>query len=148
MGICASSNLAKQGARMMTCPTTTKVIHVDGSHQEFRHPIKAIHVLSQNPDCFLCCSESMYVNSRAPHVAGDEELQLGQIYFLLPLSKSESPLSLQDLCALAIKATAGGPLLVDHVIDSAKMEGFCRTPANGFAGVIFPVAQGGRGIYE
>ncbi|KAM7474959.1 hypothetical protein LguiB_022202 [Lonicera macranthoides] len=99
----------------MTWPSTAKVIHPDGSHQDFRHPIKAVHVLSQNPACFLCCSESMYVNSRTSHVAGDEELQLGQIYFLMPLSKSKSPLSLHDLCALAIKATAGGLLLAEYV---------------------------------
>jgi len=35
-----------------------------------------------------------------------QDLQLGLIYFIVPLSKSRVPLSLQDLGALAIKANA------------------------------------------
>ncbi|OVA05199.1 Protein of unknown function DUF4228 [Macleaya cordata] len=47
----------------------------------------------------------MYLDTYLPHVAETEELQLGQIYFLLPLSQSQNPLSLSELCALAIKAS-------------------------------------------
>uniref|UniRef100_A0A5B7BM52 Uncharacterized protein n=1 Tax=Davidia involucrata TaxID=16924 RepID=A0A5B7BM52_DAVIN len=84
---------------------TSKVIHLDGRLQEFRQPIKASHVLSENPNCFLCSSETMFVDSLPPHLPGHEELQLGQIYFMIPISKSQTPLSLQDLCELAIKAS-------------------------------------------
>ncbi|KAK8613763.1 hypothetical protein V6N13_101519 [Hibiscus sabdariffa] len=59
----------------------------------------------RNPNCFLCNSELMYVDSRLPHVPEDEQLQPDQIYFLMPLSKSQATLSLQELCSLAIKAS-------------------------------------------
>ncbi|KAJ6385835.1 hypothetical protein OIU77_028915 [Salix suchowensis] len=48
----------------------------------------------------------MYIGCHLPQVPDDEELQLGQLYFLVPLSKSKAPLSLQELCALASKASA------------------------------------------
>jgi hypothetical protein len=46
----------------------------------------------------------MFVGSPIHPVLPNQELQLDHIYFLLPISKSNIPLSLQDLCALAIKA--------------------------------------------
>ncbi|KAJ0591279.1 hypothetical protein HanIR_Chr04g0206611 [Helianthus annuus] len=86
----------------------SKVIHsVDGKLQEFRQPITASHVLSDHPDTFfLCSSENMFVNWHVPHVSGDEELEPGQIYFIMPVSKSFKPLSLQELCLLAVKASS------------------------------------------
>lgn len=108
MGNCASPQYATNCAFTFTLhsQSTVKIVHTDGSLQEFKQPIKANLVLSQNPNCFLCNSESMYVNSHLPHVADDEELQLGQIYFLVPLSKSHALLSLQELCSFAIKASS------------------------------------------
>lgn len=74
--------------------------------QEFVQPIKAGHVLSQNPKCFLCNSEFIYVDSFLAKMTEEEQLQPGQIYFLMPHSKSQMPFSLQELCELAIKARA------------------------------------------
>ncbi|CAK7329755.1 unnamed protein product [Dovyalis caffra] len=48
----------------------------------------------------------MYIDCHLPQVPDDEELQLGQLYFLMPLSQSNVPLSLQQLGALACKASA------------------------------------------
>ncbi|KAF5194734.1 Hth-type transcriptional regulator [Thalictrum thalictroides] len=110
MGICASSKTtrsSREGRRRrgaITWSSTVKVIHLDGRLQEFTEPIKVGHILSKNPSCFLCNSETMYIDSLVPHVPYASELQLGQIYFLMPLSQSSVPLSLTDLCDLAIKA--------------------------------------------
>ncbi|KAJ9152893.1 hypothetical protein P3X46_026401 [Hevea brasiliensis] len=111
MGNCASPQYAKKSALSLALnwKSTAKIVHIDGSLQEFKQPIKANLILSQYSNFFLCSSESMYVNCRLPQVADDEELQLGQIYFLMPLSKSHAPLSLQELCALAIKASSALP---------------------------------------
>lgn len=107
MGLCASGGYERKLRGIAPYwPSTAKLIDLDGKLQEFRHPIIAGHILSHNPNCFLCCSDSMYINSSLPLIPKNEELQLGQIYFLLPLSKSHIPLSLQDLCALAIKASS------------------------------------------
>ncbi|KAK9001563.1 hypothetical protein V6N11_083343 [Hibiscus sabdariffa] len=106
MGICLSSQCSTtKGGNSSRPPPTTKIIHPNGKLQEFRQPIRASLILSQNPNCFLCNSELMYVDSRLPHVPEDEQLQPDQIYFLMPLSKSQATLSLQELCSLAIKAS-------------------------------------------
>ncbi|KAK3022993.1 hypothetical protein RJ639_044987 [Escallonia herrerae] len=106
MGICASSRMTigKLGGDM-NWTSTAKVIRLDGKLQEFRHPIKAGHILSDNPNSFLCSSEAMHVDSPVPRLLADEDLQLGQMYFLLPTSMSPASLSLPDLCSLAIKAS-------------------------------------------
>lgn len=108
MGNCASQQTTEQ---RKSISSTARVIHMDGKLQEFKQPIKAHHIISQNPKCFLCSSESMLLDSVVPQMKEGEELQLGQIYFLMPLKFSQSPLSLPDLCALAIKASAALPSL-------------------------------------
>lgn len=105
MGICASTQCLKEGGRIVNALSTVKIVHLDGKLQELRNPVKPCHILSQNPNCFLCPWEFMFVDSDAPQVPTDEELQLGQIYFLMPVSQLRAPLSLQDLCSLAIKAS-------------------------------------------
>lgn len=105
MGTCASSQNTGQGGNF-TWKSSVNIIDMEGKLQQLKEPKKAGHVLSQNPNCFVCSSESMYVGSPIPRVRPSEELQLGHIYFILPLSKSRTSLSLQDLCALAIKANA------------------------------------------
>ncbi|KAI3695551.1 hypothetical protein L1987_78548 [Smallanthus sonchifolius] len=112
MGICASSiqHSKNRGSLLISngSSSTAKVIHsVDGKLQEFRQPIKASHVLSHHTNAFfLCSSENMFVNWHVPHVSGDEELQPDQIYFIMPVSMSYRPLSLQQLGSLAIKASS------------------------------------------
>ncbi|KAK4378374.1 hypothetical protein RND71_000236 [Anisodus tanguticus] len=108
MGICTSSPLmTKQNGSIMNFPVTkvTMVIQITGKLQEFRQPITAGEILVQHPDFFICSSEAMNVNSLVPQLAKDEMLQLGQLYFLLPVSKLQTPFSLQDMCALAVKAS-------------------------------------------
>ncbi|XP_010068624.2 uncharacterized protein LOC104455550 [Eucalyptus grandis] len=115
MGNCAAPQITRNGGLSMTTyhhswpsssPSTLKVIHMDGRLQEFTQTIKASHLLSQNPNCFLCSSESMFIDSIIPQIHEEEDLCLGQLYFLLPLPMSRVPLSLQELCMLAIKASA------------------------------------------
>ncbi|XP_030442061.1 uncharacterized protein LOC115664251 [Syzygium oleosum] len=115
MGNCAAPQITRNGGLAMTThhhswssssPSTLKLIHMDGRLQEFTQTMKASHLLSQNPDCFLCSSESMFIDSTVPQIHEEEDLHLGQLYFFLPLSMSRAPLSLQELCLLAIKASA------------------------------------------
>ncbi|KAL5557201.1 hypothetical protein UlMin_039437 [Ulmus minor] len=106
-----SATVADQIKRLRTTTTTsgagtTRVILADGRLQEFKQPIKARHVISQNPNCILCSCESMSVGTTAEQVPEEEELQPNQIYFVLPKSQANKPLSLPDLCGLAIKASS------------------------------------------
>ncbi|GLT39111.1 hypothetical protein SLA2020_133180 [Shorea laevis] len=97
---------------------TAKVVHMDGRIQDFKPPVQAKHVTSQNPDHFLCSSEAMSIGTSVPAMPNDEELQPDQIYFLLPLSDSNKSLSLPDLCALAVKASSG---LGNCTIDNSRL---------------------------
>ncbi|XP_071697611.1 uncharacterized protein [Rutidosis leptorrhynchoides] len=113
MGNCASNHLSKhqQTLSLSNGPSSaTKVIiisSIDGNLREFHQPIKTRQVLSRHPNnnFFLWSSEHMFVNHPVPHVPEDEDLQPSQIYFLMPVSKSCKPLSLHELCSLAIKAS-------------------------------------------
>ncbi|KAH7835111.1 hypothetical protein Vadar_022960 [Vaccinium darrowii] len=104
--MCASCRSKRSRGGLKEWPPTAMVIDLEGKLQNFSQPIKASEILSQNPNCFLGSSETMFIGSHVPQVPNNEELQLGQIYFLIPISKSRTPLSLQDLCALAIKASS------------------------------------------
>ncbi|XP_040989630.1 uncharacterized protein LOC121237114 [Juglans microcarpa x Juglans regia] len=66
---------------------TTKVIHMNyGWLNEIKLPMQAKAVTSQNPNCFLCSSESLSIGKRPTQVPPEEEQQPGHIYFLMPLS--------------------------------------------------------------
>ncbi|TYI01589.1 hypothetical protein ES332_A11G212100v1 [Gossypium tomentosum] len=130
MGACASSTRdSKSGkaagggrSRSRGSSTAAKVVDIDGRVQELRQPVQARNIISQNPNCFLCSSESMAIGTCVPQVPDDEELQPGRVYFLLPLSHSHKPLSLPDLCALAIKASSGlGTYGVDLYSTNSKL---------------------------
>ncbi|GAV68265.1 DUF4228 domain-containing protein [Cephalotus follicularis] len=118
MGVCASSPVRrrrgngriKSGGKGVVSESikgasTTMVIHMDGRVEQLKKPIQAKIITSQNPNCFLCSSESMFIGTCVPRVPDEEDLQLGLIYFLLPQSEARKPLSLPDLCGLAIKAS-------------------------------------------
>ncbi|KVI10760.1 uncharacterized protein LOC112506296 [Cynara cardunculus var. scolymus] len=111
MGICASVQYRRNQGRLLISngpSSTAKVIHSgDGRLQEFRQPIRASNVISDQSNAFFLCNcETMFINCHVPHMAADEELQPGQIYFLMPISKSNKPFSLQELCSLAITASS------------------------------------------
>lgn len=108
MGVCSSTqNTGTLEADGMKEKAKAKVIHVDGQIQELQQPMKASNITSQNPGCFLCNSESIFIGSCVPRLPEEELLQPGQIYFLMPISCAHTPMSLADLCALAIKASSG-----------------------------------------
>ncbi|KAM5576314.1 hypothetical protein ABKV19_007259 [Rosa sericea] len=121
MGVCASSptiKLKRNGGRSSNRLEGTRsdyigrpkgivVIDVDSDRvQELKQPTQARRIISQHPNHVLCNSEAMSVGTCAPHVPDDEELQPGQIYFLVPLHQAQNPLSLPELCTLAIKASS------------------------------------------
>ncbi|OIW08696.1 hypothetical protein TanjilG_03372 [Lupinus angustifolius] len=105
MGSCASTEYASKGGNFIWL-STVNIVHLDGRSQQLKEPTKAWVVLSQNPNSFICCSESMYVGSPMPPMAPTQELQLGHVYFIVLRSKSRILLSLEDLCSLTIKVDA------------------------------------------
>ncbi|XP_076923934.1 uncharacterized protein LOC143586223 [Bidens hawaiensis] len=111
MGACASvQHSQERGTLMITngSPSIAMVIHaIDGRMQELRPPITTRNVLNdhQQGAFFLSSAETMFVDCHVPHVSADEHLQPGQIYFIMPVSMSYRPISLHEICLLAIKAS-------------------------------------------
>ncbi|OVA05197.1 Protein of unknown function DUF4228 [Macleaya cordata] len=98
MGICSSCE--------STSVATAKLILQDGQLQEFTYPVKVSYVLQKHPTSFICNSDDMDFDDFVSAINADEELQLGQLYFLLPLRRLKQPLQAEDLAALAVMASS------------------------------------------
>lgn len=102
MGSCISSQAAS-----LPCPlATTKLVLSNGGLLQFSRPIAASHVLGkEEATCFVCDSDSMEVGQELTAIAGDKELRLGQIYFILPRSMLDRPLKGNEMAELAVRAS-------------------------------------------
>ncbi|XP_034690040.1 uncharacterized protein LOC117917765 [Vitis riparia] len=98
MGICSSCEA--------TSVATAKLILQDGRLEEFSYPVKVSYVLQKNPSCFICNSDEMDFDDVVSAIHDDEELQPGQLYFALPLSRLKQPLQAEEMAALAVKASS------------------------------------------
>jgi len=102
MGICSSCEATAVVA------LTAKLVLPDGKLQEFDRPVKVSHVVQLQKDpgcCFVCNSDEMEFGGLVTAVDADEELQMGQLYFLLPRSMLGKFLHADDMAALAVKAS-------------------------------------------
>lgn len=120
MGICTSCQ--------STSVVTSKLILQDGRLEEFSYPVKASYILSKHPNVFICNSDEMDFDGVVSAVRAEEELHLGQLYFLLPLNKLTRPLQAEEMAALAVKANAA--LLKSQAGDKCR----CRKNTRFFGG--------------
>ncbi|KAL8266244.1 hypothetical protein R6Q59_003588 [Mikania micrantha] len=98
MGICTSCQ--------STYAVTGKLVLPDGRLQEFFQPTKASYFLHKNPNTFICDSDEMDFDDVVSPIKDDEELQPGQLYFVLPIKRLNLPLQPEEMAALAVKASA------------------------------------------
>ncbi|KAH7851064.1 hypothetical protein Vadar_006887 [Vaccinium darrowii] len=98
MGICSSCQ--------STSVATAKLVLHDGRLQEYAYPVKVSYILQKDPSCFICNSDDMDFDDVVSAVRDDEELQLGQLYFALPLSRLRRRLEAEEMAALAVKASS------------------------------------------
>lgn len=81
-----------------------KVIALYGSVQEFEKPIKAAELMLDNPHHFVCHSTALEARGRTSALSADEELEVGHLYFILPMHKLYSLLSPAEMASLTFKA--------------------------------------------
>ncbi|XP_004148040.1 uncharacterized protein LOC101206880 [Cucumis sativus] len=98
MGICVSSH--------STNVATAKLILVDGTLVEYSYPVKVSYVLHKHPASFICNSDDMDFDDVVYAVDEDDELQLGQLYFALPLERLNQRMQAEEMAALAVKASS------------------------------------------
>eukprot|EP01018_Ginkgo_biloba_P015270 Gb_41646 [translate_table: standard] len=69
--------------------------------KEYERRIKAAEVMMQNPQQFVCHSESLQVGRRVDQaLSADDDLELGNLYFLLPMHRLHTLLSASDMPSL------------------------------------------------
>ncbi|XP_042400790.1 uncharacterized protein LOC121990788 [Zingiber officinale] len=113
MGSCFSSSssssaaTADGGSEDHRYPLTAKVITADGFLLEYPAETKVRDALSVQriSNSFICSSDELYCNAKIPALTAADPLRPGHLYFLLPLSKLEYPLSGSDMAALAVRAS-------------------------------------------
>lgn len=66
---------------------TANVILMDGGIQKFSGPVKVEEILKNNPGHFVCSSDGLYIGKFISEILPQEELQIGQLYFVLPRKK-------------------------------------------------------------
>lgn len=86
-------------------PDAIRVVHVNGQVDKFPAPVSFKRVVQHHPRHFICHSRDLYAVNCRP-LKPEEELRLGELYFLLPFSALESDLSAENLMALAARLLA------------------------------------------
>lgn len=94
----------------LSATSTANIITITGEFRQFVTPISVSQVLDQiesSPsESFICNSDNLYYDENIPALNSDQELLSGEIYFVLPNSKLQYPLTASEMAALAIKASA------------------------------------------
>ncbi|XP_059637199.1 uncharacterized protein LOC132279283 [Cornus florida] len=104
MGLCFSST----GSDSDREQSTAKVVSLTGVLREYEVPVTVSQVLQTEnslSSSFVCNSDRLYYEDFIPALAPADDLQAGQIYFVLPTSKLQYRLSASDMAALAVKAS-------------------------------------------
>ncbi|KAJ8747630.1 hypothetical protein K2173_012806 [Erythroxylum novogranatense] len=97
MGICSSCGSTSVASAML--------IMENGKLQEFTNPVRVSLILQRNPKNFVCNAADMEFDDCVKAMDETEDLQIGQLYFALPLSWLNTNLRAQDMASLAVKAS-------------------------------------------
>lgn len=123
MGICFSLEKSTHEVDQHR-PQTAKFVSINGDLKEFPVPITVSQVLVQldiSNSSFICNSDALFFDELITALKMEDQLQANQLYFLLPLSKLEHPLTASDMTSLAVKASVA----LQNSSDFGK-EGHCR----------------------
>ncbi|EER93387.1 uncharacterized protein LOC8083967 [Sorghum bicolor] len=141
MGICMSSDAADEGA------ATARVVLPSGELREYAPPATAATALQaasggdgEGSSWFLCDADGIAFEGgpvAVAAVAPGEELQAGQIYFVLPAEMQRRRLTRDEVAALAVRASSA---LVKAA--AAQPSSPCRRRRRGaVAPLVFPVPE-------
>lgn len=82
---------------------TIQLVHSDGSVQIFHKPLRAGQIVQEFPQHFVCHSQSLYIGKKTTPLSPNDQLDVGNKYFLMPERFYNSALSLQSL-ALSLQS--------------------------------------------
>ncbi|GJY60999.1 nucleotide-binding alpha-beta plait domain-containing protein [Tanacetum coccineum] len=102
MGACMSS----AGDSIHKSTDYAFVISTKGELRQYPTPIFVSEVLQyEKPSFFVCNSDNLYQDQEIPCMDSEDELDAGQIYFILPKTMLARCLSASDMASLAVKAS-------------------------------------------
>nr|DAD22450.1 TPA_asm: hypothetical protein HUJ06_023914 [Nelumbo nucifera] len=97
MGSCFSSESSNSSAS-----PTVKVISAEASsastHPRYGIPLSQALEMETSP-CFICNSDKLFYDSLIPPLHPAQQLQPGQLYFVLPLTRMQYRLTASDMAA-------------------------------------------------
>ncbi|GJV94628.1 uncharacterized serine-rich protein-like protein [Tanacetum coccineum] len=106
MGGCLSS-VGGDSVTVRTSNNSAFVISPKGDLRPYSTPVFVSEVLDQmeEPSFFVCNSDNLSYDQHIHALDAQHELDAGQIYFVLPISKLRDRLSASEMAALAVKAS-------------------------------------------
>jgi len=139
MGICVSCDAADEGA------ATARVVLPSGELREYVPPATAATGLQaaggEGASWFLCDADGIAFEGgpvAVAAVAPGEELQAGQIYFVLPAEMQRRRLTRDEVAALAVRASTA----LVKAAAAAQPSSPCRRRRRGaVAPLVFPVPE-------
>ncbi|KAI3972625.1 hypothetical protein MKX01_019283 [Papaver californicum] len=108
MGSCFSSSSIDYSENQASS-SSAKVISLNGNLTQYSAPVRVSHVLNQldsSNSCILCNSDHLLYDDYVKALDFEEEIQLGQIYFVLEKIRLKYRLTAADMAALAVKASS------------------------------------------
>ncbi|KAK1421665.1 hypothetical protein QVD17_24170 [Tagetes erecta] len=102
MGCCLSS---RDGSVSSSSSSSALVVSATGDLRPFSTPVLVSDILQMDPSFFICNSDTLCYDEYIKPMELDDELDGGQIYFVLPVSKLRNRLSASEMAALAVKAS-------------------------------------------
>lgn len=139
MGICVSCDAADEGA------ATARVVLPSGELREYAPPATAATALQAAGDdgssWFLCDADGIAFEGgpvAVAAVAPGEELQAGQIYFVLPAEMQRRRLTRDEVAALAVRASTA---LVKAAAAQPSSPCRRRRRRGAVAPLVFPVPE-------
>ncbi|XP_051148151.1 uncharacterized protein LOC127263180 [Andrographis paniculata] len=107
-----------------------KILSSDGRLTVYtRTPLKAAEIMSENPGQFLCEPNDLKVGQRIAGMSGEEELERGQLYVLLPMEMLYSVLTTEEMNSLAHVTTKGWKHAAGTLSFSRIFPEFCLFPS-------------------
>ncbi|MCL7024800.1 hypothetical protein MKW94_028805 [Papaver nudicaule] len=107
MGLCFSSSASIEES--VSGAASARVISLNGNLTQYAAPVRVSHVLNQLDSAnssILCNSDHLLYDDYVKALDSEEEIQLGQIYFVLEKNRLKYRLTASDMAALAVKASS------------------------------------------
>ncbi|CAM8963285.1 unnamed protein product [Rhodiola kirilowii] len=106
---CVSSSDHKPSSKLKVCNTNKndniRVVHFDGRIEDYDKPIKVNQIIHNPTKDVLCTKSQLLCRTSSIALKSDCELELGNLYFLMPISAFTSEASMMDMANMVNKLT-------------------------------------------